>query len=154
MFLDLAEARGDDYRRFWDKIRSGQPQSGQFRRLGKDQREIWLQASYVPLLDAAGKPYRAVKYATDITAQKHALRDVIHVVGALANGDLTAEMAGAYEGDFAQLRDSVNQSMTALRDMVGKIHESAGTITSAAGQIAIGNASLNERTQTQSSALE
>ena len=154
MFMDPAELRSDDYRRFWEKIGAGQSQSGQFRRVGKDNRELWLQASYVPLIDAAGKPYRAVKYATDITAQKHALRDVTEVIGALAKGDLTAEMTGAYEGDFAQLRDSVNQSMSSLRDMVVKIHEAAGTITSAAGQIASGNSSLNTRTQEQSSALE
>jgi methyl-accepting chemotaxis protein len=154
MFVDPQEVRGDDYRRFWEKLASGQAQVGQFRRLGRDGRELWLQASYVPLLDAAGKAYRVVKYATDITAQKHALRDVIEVIGALAKGDLTAEMTGTYEGDFAQLRDSVNQSMTSLRDMVGKIYEAAGTITSAAGQIASGNASLNTRTQEQSSALE
>jgi methyl-accepting chemotaxis protein len=154
MFMDPAEARSEDYRRFWERIASGQAQSGQFRRVAKDNRELWLQASYVPLIDAQGKPYRAVKYANDITAQKHALRDVTEVIGALAKGDLTAEMTGTYEGDFAQLRDSVNQSMTSLRDMVGKIHEAAGTITTAASQIASGNASLNTRTQEQSSALE
>jgi len=154
LFIDAQEARSDEYRRFWDKLAAGSGHAGQFRRLGKDGREVWLQATYAPLLDAAGKPYRVVKYATDITAQKHALRDVIEVVGALAKGDLTAAMTGSYEGDFAQLRDSVNQSMTSLRDMVGKIHEAAGTITSAASQIASGNASLNTRTQEQSSSLE
>jgi len=154
MFVDPQEVRSDDYRRFWERLAAGQNFGGQFRRVGKDGREVWLQANYVPLLDAAGKPYRVVKYATDITAQKHALRDVIEVVGGLAKGDLTAEMTGTYEGDFAQLRDSVNQSMTSLRDMVIKIHEAAGTITSASSQIASGNASLNSRTQEQSSSLE
>jgi methyl-accepting chemotaxis protein len=154
MFLDPSEAKSEDYRRFWTSLAAGQPQLGQFRRLGKHERELWLQASYVPLLDASGKAYRVVKYATDITPQKHAVRDVTEVIGALSTGDLTAEMTGSYEGDFAQLRDSMNQSMSSLRDMVGKIHESAGTITTAASQIASGNASLNTRTQEQSSALE
>jgi methyl-accepting chemotaxis protein len=95
-----------------------------------------------------------IKFAVDITAQKHALRDAMEVVGSLSKGDLTAEMTGNYEGDFAQLRDSINTTMGSLRDMVIKIHESAGTITSAAGQIASGNSSLNTRTQEQSSALE
>ena len=154
MFVDPQEVRSDDYRRFWERLGAGQPFSGEFRRIGKGGRELWMQANYVPLLDQAGKPYRVVKYATDITAQKIALRDVIEVVGALAKGDLTAEMTGNYDGDFAQLRDSVNQSMTSLRDMVIKIYEAASTITSAAGQIATGNSSLNSRTQEQSSSLE
>ncbi len=154
MFVDPQEVRSDEYRRFWEKFATGAGHTGQFQRFGKGGREIWLQATYVPLLDAQGKPYRVMKFAVDITAQKHALRDAMDVVSSLAKGDLTAEMTGAYEGDYAQLRDSINQTMGTLRDMVGKIHEAAGTITTAAGQIASGNSSLNTRTQEQSSALE
>ncbi|HEY0191858.1 MAG TPA: PAS domain S-box protein, partial [Kofleriaceae bacterium] len=154
MFVDPQEVRSDEYSRFWEKFATGAGHTGQFQRFGKGGREIWLQATYVPLLDAQGKPYRVMKFAVDITAQKHALRDAMDVVSSLAKGDLTAEMTGAYEGDYAQLRDSINQTMGTLRDMVGKIHEAAGTITTAAGQIASGNSSLNTRTQEQSSALE
>jgi methyl-accepting chemotaxis protein len=154
MFVDPTYARSDEYRQFWARLNAGQFDAAQYCRVGKGGREVWIQASYNPMLDDAGKPYRVVKFATDITAQKYALRDVTRVVGALAGGDLTASMDGSYEGDFALLRDSVNQSMTSLRDMVGKIHAAAATITAAAGQIASGNASLNTRTQEQSSALE
>jgi methyl-accepting chemotaxis protein len=154
MFVDPQDVRSEDYRRFWERLQAGHGHAGQFRRFGNGGREVWLQANYVPLIDAAGKPYRVVKYATDITGQKHALRDVTEVVSALAKGDLTVEMTGSYEGDFALLRDSVNQSMASLREMVTKINEAAATITSAAGQIASGNSSLNTRTQEQSSSLE
>ncbi|MBL2545340.1 hypothetical protein ELJ63_31320, partial [Klebsiella pneumoniae] len=44
--------------------------AGQYRRFGKGQREIWIQASYNPVLDRQGRPYKVVKFATDITAQK------------------------------------------------------------------------------------
>jgi methyl-accepting chemotaxis protein len=154
MFVDPQEVRTEDYRRFWHSLGAGTGHSGQFRRFGRDGREVWLQATYVPLIDAAGKPYRVVKYAADVTAQKHALRDVMEVVSGLAKGDLVAEMTGRYDGDFAQLRDSVNQSIRSLRDMVGKIYDAAGTINSAASQIASGNHSLNSRTQVQASSLE
>ena len=154
LFVDPAQVRTEEYRQFWASLSDGRAQTGQFKRIGKGGREVWIQAVYAPMLDAKGKPYRVVKFATDITAQKHAMRDVTRVVTALAEGDLTAMMDGIYEGEFAQLRDAVNQSMTSLRDMVGKIHGTAGTITSAATQIASGNASLNSRTQEQSSALE
>lgn len=154
MFVDPAFARSDEYRAFWARLNNGQFDAGQYPRVAKGGRTIWIQASYNPLLDDKGKPYKVVKYATDITAQKEALAETVRVVTALAAGDLTATMAGTYEGDFAQLRDAVNQSMGSLKDMVGKIHMSAGTITSAASQIASGNASLNARTQEQSSSLE
>ena len=155
MFVDPAYAKTEDYRQLWARLNEGRYEAGQFCRFGRGGKEVWIQASYNPIIDqATGKPYRVVKYATDITDQKHALRDVIQVVSALAAGDLTALMSGTYEGDFALLRDAVNQSMKTLRELVGKIHSAAATITSASGQIASGNSSLNSRTQEQSSALE
>ena len=154
MFVDPAFARSEDYRQFWIALNEGKPQVGQFQRIAKGGREVWLQAVYAAMVDDKGKPYRVVKVATDITAQKIALREVARVVTALAQGDLTATMDGNYEGEFALLRDAVNQSMTSLRDMVGKIYGAANTITSASSQIASGNASLNSRTQEQSSSLE
>jgi len=154
MFVESAYGRSDDYRKFWQRLNEGHFDAAQYARVAKDGRTVWIQASYNPIFDEAGKPYRVIKFATDITAQKEALHETVRVVTALAEGDLTAAMNGTYEGDFALLRDAVNQSISSLRDMVGKIHTAAGTITSAAGQIASGNASLNERTQEQSSALE
>jgi methyl-accepting chemotaxis protein len=154
MFVDPAYSRSDDYRKFWQRLNDGQFDAQQYPRIAKDGHTVWIQASYNPMFDEKGKPYRVVKFATDITAQKEALKETVRVVSALAKGDLTAVMEGKYEGDFSQLQDAVNQSMSSLREMVGKIHASAATITSAAGQIASGNASLNSRTQEQSSALE
>ena len=102
-----------------------------------------------------------VKYATDVTRQKRAQHELARVVGevkrvmsALATGDLVATMMGDYDGDFAQLRDAVNTSMTSLRDLVTQILGGAGAIDAAAAQIAEGNNSLNSRTQAQSAALE
>ena len=48
----------------------GEYDAGQYKRIGKGGREIWIQASYNPILDANGKPFKVVKYATDITQQK------------------------------------------------------------------------------------
>jgi methyl-accepting chemotaxis protein len=154
MFVDPAHARSDEYRQFWQRLGEGRFESNQYQRVGKGGREVWIQATYNPVLDSRGRPLRVVKYATDITGQKVALRDVIRVVTALSEGDLTASMTGEYQGDFALLRDAVNTSMTSLRGMVSQIYAAAATITSAAGQIAEGNSSLNTRTQEQSSALE
>src|SRR6202521_2129608 len=69
MFVD-ASARDDAaYREFWANLNAGQYQAGEFKRIGKGGREIWIQASYNPILDLNGKPFKVVKYATDTTAQ-------------------------------------------------------------------------------------
>ncbi|MGC4087070.1 MAG: methyl-accepting chemotaxis protein [Polyangiaceae bacterium] len=82
------------------------------------------------------------------------VREALHVVEALAKGDLTAEMQGEYQGEFGALRDELNGSLGTLCDMVQKIHGSASAIRSAASDISEGNSNLNKRTQEQSSALE
>ncbi len=71
MFVDPQEARGPEYAEFWETLRSGQFQAGEFRRIGRGNKEIWLQASYNPINDMSGKPFKVVKYASDITATVH-----------------------------------------------------------------------------------
>eukprot|EP00903_Cladosiphon_okamuranus_P022149 g20370.t1 len=55
---------------FWLKLGEGAYQSGEFRRRHKDGRDIWILASYNPILDAAGHPFKVVKFATDVTSEK------------------------------------------------------------------------------------
>ncbi len=70
VFVDAAERNSPEYRDFWDKLRRGEHQSGQYRRIARDGREVWLQANYNPILDSTGKPFKVTKFATDITDQK------------------------------------------------------------------------------------
>ncbi|WP_019994465.1 sensor domain-containing protein [Aureimonas ureilytica] len=68
MFVDPSMAESDQYRQFWEDLRQGQFLSSKFRRTAKDGREVWIQASYNPILDLNGQPFKVVKIATDITA--------------------------------------------------------------------------------------
>jgi methyl-accepting chemotaxis protein len=70
MFVEPAARESTAYREFWASLNRGELQAAQYRRIGKDSREIWIQASYNPILDARGKPIKVIKFATDITAQK------------------------------------------------------------------------------------
>ena len=69
MFAEPAYAQSAEYRGFWAALRAGEYLTGEFKRLGQGGREIWLQASYNPILDLNGRPFKVVKYATDITSQ-------------------------------------------------------------------------------------
>jgi len=70
MFMSPAERDSADYREFWKGLNRGEFQAGQYKRLGSGGKEIWIQASYNPILDGSGKPAGVIKFATDITAQK------------------------------------------------------------------------------------
>ncbi len=67
MFVDAAYKSSSEYKAFWEKLSRGEPGDGIFKRTGKGGKEIWLQATYNPIFDANNKPYKVVKYATDIT---------------------------------------------------------------------------------------
>lgn len=71
VFVDDTVRTSDEYQSFWKRLRSGQFEAGQFRRIAKGGREVWIEASYNPLFDRHGKPCRVVKFATDITRQKY-----------------------------------------------------------------------------------
>ena len=70
LLCDADHARSMEYRMFWETLARGEFQTGEFRRLAKDGHEIWLNATYNPILDQSGKPLKVVKFATDITAEK------------------------------------------------------------------------------------
>ncbi len=76
MFVDESEAQSPAYRQFWQKLGRGEYDAGEYLRLGKDGRRIWIQASYNPVLDLDGQPWKVVKFCSDVTAaRQQALED-------------------------------------------------------------------------------
>ena len=70
MFVSEADSASNAYKLFWEKLNRGEFDSGEYKRIGKGGKEVWIQASYNPIMDMSGKPFKVVKYATDITASK------------------------------------------------------------------------------------
>ena len=70
MFVPADQRGGAAYKAFWSALKSGEFQAAEFKRIAKGGREIWIEASYNPVLDGDGKPIKVVKIATDITAKK------------------------------------------------------------------------------------
>src|SRR6185295_14672197 len=70
LFVDPAERESAAYREFWARLNRDEFQAAQYKRFAKGGREVWIQASYNPVVDARGKPVGVIKFATDITAQK------------------------------------------------------------------------------------
>src|SRR5665213_351869 len=96
IFVEEEYRESADYRLFWTKLNRGEFQSAEYKRIGKGGKEVWIQASYNPILDLNGKPFKVVKFATDVTAQKVAAEElkrkvdsILIVVSAAAQGDLT-----------------------------------------------------------------
>ncbi|MBB1251473.1 PAS domain-containing protein [Rhizobium sp. G21] len=70
MFVDEETRQSAEYREFWEQLRRGEYQQGEYKRISRNGSEIWLQASYNPIFDPNGKLSKVIKYATDITEEK------------------------------------------------------------------------------------
>ena len=89
-----------------------------------------------------------------LDAVVHPIRAATKVLSGLSEGNLTQNMEGEYAGEFAELRDAIDGSISHLRKMVGEIRDASGNISTAAQEIAQGNADLSRRTEQQAASLE
>ncbi|MET0222293.1 MAG: PAS domain-containing methyl-accepting chemotaxis protein, partial [Tardiphaga sp.] len=140
MFVDPLERGSAAYAEFWSNLNRGHYQAAEYKRFGKGGKEIWIQASYNPILDLNGKPFKVVKYATDTTA--------------LAQGRMKAARARA-------LIDSVaagSEEMTAsIREISETMVKSRQTAVSAAERVALADAQaqrLNDAAQAMGGIVE
>jgi len=85
MFVDEAYRNSGDYREFWAKLNRGEYQAGEYKRIGKGGKEVWIQASYNPIMDGDGKPFKVVKYATDVTEQVKARVEATRISAMVEN---------------------------------------------------------------------
>ena len=69
MFVDAGYRASAEYRQFWDDLRHGKFQTGQFRRFGKGGKEVWIEASYNLILYLDGRPVKVVRYVFDISVR-------------------------------------------------------------------------------------
>jgi len=103
IFCEPAYARSHEYQEFWRHLAAGEFHTGEFKRLTRDGRPVWIQATYNPILDAAGKPFKVVKFATDVTQAKMRTADfegkirAVNRVQAVIEFDLAGKVIDANE---------------------------------------------------------
>src|SRR5262247_688224 len=142
MFAEPSYRESPAYRAFWEKLGRGEYESGQFKRIGKNNKEVWIQASYNPILDANGKPFKVVKYATDITAQffaealKKAVQQAQEVLAATTQSDLTRRIPmDAKTGEIAALCSGINGLLDTMVLVLSEIKQAAREVSNASAEI-------------------
>ena len=109
MFVEPSERDGTAYREFWDALNRGQYQAAEYKRIGKGGKEVYIQASYNPILDLNGKPFKVVKYATDVTRQV-----LVRLGNERVRGMMESVAAGSEELN-ASVRE-ISEAMTKSRE--------------------------------------
>ena len=155
MFVEPAYAQNPEYRQFWEKLARGEFDANQYKRIGKGGKEIWIQASYNPILDANGKAFKVVKYATDVTATVQAVYQTREVVTAVENNDLTQRIPlDGKKGDIKNLCEGVNGLLDTMGNILLDIKTVAREVTNASSEISAATTDLSQRTEEQAASLE
>jgi methyl-accepting chemotaxis protein len=133
MFVDAEFAASHDYEVFWKKLNAGEYVSGEFKRLGRDNRVIWLEASYNPVFDAKGKLYKVVKFASDVTTKKlrqQAEQESARVAFRVSSETdaISTEGASIIEKAAAEMR-AIADTVRATSLCVGQLGEQSDRIT-------------------------
>ncbi|MCR5879032.1 PAS domain-containing methyl-accepting chemotaxis protein [Phenylobacterium sp. J367] len=172
LFVDKAYAAGPEYREFWARLSRGEFFADKYLRFGKDGREVWIQATYNPMLDRDGKPYKVIKFASDVTAieverarneasrreaaerQELAMNRLASGLSGISEGDLTARIDGDFPQEYARIQTDFNAAVERLAETMRGIVEASGSIGAATGEISQAADDLSKRTEQQAASLE
>ena len=133
LFVQTQERQSHAYQQFWHKLSLGHHDAGQYLRIGKNGRKVWIEASYNPILDAEGRPFKVVKFATNITRRvmaAHTLRQTVQGLTASAtharqanelaqDACRVAEAGGRTVQDVVATMESISTSSRKIGDIIG-----------------------------------
>ncbi len=175
VFCEDDYAASLEYRKFWQKLNRGEFDTGRYQRRGNNGKRIWLQATYNPILDLNGKPYKVVKYAVDVTEQvdlevniaAKAASDaakverLLEAVGKAAHGDLTCKIDSEGSEPIDQLGEGIKKMITDLRGVIGKVvvsangfSESSTAIAGRANSVAAGAQALGATVEEMNASID
>ncbi|GAA2614902.1 hypothetical protein GCM10010399_52260 [Dactylosporangium fulvum] len=121
MFVDAEDAASDRYQEFWERLRRGEFDAGEYKRVAKDGREVWIQATYNPILDLDGRPYKIVKFAADVTSAKLRNAEFEGKVAAINRGQAVVEFD--LEGNVLSANDNFLRTMGySMREIQSQHH--------------------------------
>ncbi|MBW3096092.1 methyl-accepting chemotaxis protein [Pseudohoeflea coraliihabitans] len=154
MFCDAAYTQSEDYARFWERLNEGEFIADEFRRFGKGGREVWIQASYNPILDADGKVVSIMKIATDVTARMEAIDQIGEGLTRLADGDLRTDLDKPFVPTMEKLRADFNKAIGRLRSALGEIGDGAVQIKARAAEVEGAGRDMAARSEAQAASVE
>ncbi len=154
IFMKPEQANTDEYRKLWTDLGKGIFMADEIERVAKNGETLWLQASYNPIFNSNGNPYKVVKYASNITERKNIITDIKNTLMKLSKGDLRATIDVDKTNEFYGLALEMNHFVSHLNDIIKRISDAAKTTSNVAAEIAKGNMELSSRTEQQANSLQ
>ncbi len=158
IFVDSEYRASPEYRDLWKRLNEGEFFNSEIKRIKADGSVIWLQGSYNPIFGADGKPYKVVKFATDITAEvvareslKKNVSSILEVVNAAANGDLTQSISVRGEDPIGQMGMGLERFFADLRRSIASIAENATALAGASEELSAVSSQMSANAEETSS---
>ncbi len=163
IFVDEAHRNSPEYRAFWAKLNQGEAQTSEYKRVGKGGNPVWIQATYNPILDLNGRPFKVVEYASDVTPQKQAAEElkqkvdsISRVVAAAAAGDLTHEVSVSGQDVIGQMGEGLARFFKDLRGSISAISQNSQSLANASEELSSTSQQMSanaEETSTQANVV-
>ncbi|UXT21082.1 PAS domain S-box protein [Agrobacterium tumefaciens] len=154
MFCEPAYAQSEDYRAFWKELGKGHFSTGQFMRLGKDGKRVFIQASYNPIIDDRGRVFKVVKFAFDVTDRMHAVEELGAALERLSQCNIRITLDKPFVGEFERLRCDFNKSIAEFQKTLENVLGQTGDLTRSSQEVSEASVNLAERSREQAVALE
>jgi len=154
MFVDETYAASADYARFWERLLSGEFVAGEFTRIGKGGRNVFIQASYNPVFDDTGRVIKVVKFATDVTQRVENVERLAACLTNMADGDLSQTIDAPFIASLEKLRVDFNIASAKLRDAMATVADNARAIASSSNEVRVAADDLAQRTERQAASVE
>ena len=172
IFCHPSFAQSPEYKSFWEQLRAGEFITDKFRRVSKSGEDIWIEATYSPLVDSSGKVYKVIKIASDVTAAENArvkyeddmakknasqelvVSELATGLRSLSDGNLMAAINVPFDQEYEGLRGDFNSALDKLTATMQKIMSTAANIQNGAVEMSQASDDLSKRTENQAAALE
>ena len=154
MFCEADYSRSAEYKAFWAKLAAGEFAADQFKRIAKGGREIYIQASYNPILDASGRVFKVVKFATDVTERMKVVNDLGAGLARLSECNIRQTIDEPFVGEFETLRRDFNTSIGAFQATLVKVLQQTNALNGNSQEMRDAAEQLSARTREQAVSLE
>ncbi len=154
MFCEADYSRSAEYKAFWAKLAAGEFAADQFKRIAKGGREIYIQASYNPILDASGRVFKVVKFATDVTERMKVVNDLGAGLARLSECNIRQTIDEPFVGEFETLRRDFNTSIGAFQATLVKVLQQTNALNGNSQEMRDAAEQLSARTKEQAVSLE
>jgi methyl-accepting chemotaxis protein len=154
IFINPDYASSAEYRSFWKDLAEGKFFTDRFARVAKDGSIVWIQATYAPCLDAAGRATRVIKIATNVTHRQNAIDTIAYGMSQLSAGNLTHRVPSCAVPDIDRLGNAFNQALEQLSRTMTAVAGVSQAVERTASDLGQGSLELSRRTEVQAATLE